>query len=212
MSTAPRTLAIVDDEPDFRRTLAEIVSRSGQWTVVGTYENAEQALPDLLANPPDLVLMDIQMPGMSGIQCTAALKAAHPETLVLMLTVFDNTQRVFDAMAAGASGYLLKRDAPGRLRDSLEEVLGGGAPVSSMVARKMFQHFLKEAPGLPGEDFKLSPREQQILDLLAKGALYKEIADEVGVVPETVRFHLRNIYRKLHVRTRTEAVVKYLRR
>lgn len=212
MSTAARTLAIVDDEPGLRQTLAGIVSQSGGWTIVGSYPDAVQALPALLADPPAVVLMDIEMPGMSGIECTAALKAAHPEVLVLMLTVFDNPQRVFEAMAAGASGYLLKRDAPARLRGSLEEVLTGGAPVSSTVARKMFQHFLKDAPGLAGDDFKLSPREQQILELLAKGWLYKEIAHEAGIATETVRFHLRNIYRKLHVRTRTEAVVKHLGR
>ncbi len=212
MSDPKKQLAIVEDDSELRRTLVEILSDSGAWHVSAAYPNAETALPALIANPPDLVLMDLQLPGMSGIDCTAALKSACPDVRILMLTVYDNTQRVFDALAAGASGYLLKRDVPTRLSGSLEEVLDGGCPISSSVARKVFQHFLKPEPSLPGGTYDLTPREAQTLGLLAKGKLYKEIADELGIGTETVRFHLHNIYGKLHVRTRTEAVMKYFGR
>ncbi|MES2475750.1 MAG: response regulator transcription factor [Verrucomicrobiota bacterium] len=209
MTPAKKRVAIVEDDSELRRTLVEILSDAGGWEVSEAYPNAEAALPDLMANPPDLVLMDIQLPGMSGIDCTAALKSAHPDMRILMLTVYDNSQRVFDALAAGASGYLLKRDVPTRLSESLGEVLEGNCPISSTVARKVFQHFMKPEPAIPGGDFDLTPREAETLNLLAKGKLYKEIADSLGISTDTVTFHLRNIYKKLHVRTRTEAVMKY---
>lgn len=209
MNKETRTLAIVEDDSELRSTLQEILSDAPGWEVAAAYPNAEAAIGPLLENPPDLILMDIQMPGMSGIECTATIKASHPDVKVLMLTVYDHTQRVYDALAAGASGYLLKRDVPTRLRNSMSEVLEGGCPVSSSVARKVFQHFLKPEPNRIGEQYDLTPRERETLDLLAKGKLYKEIADELGISQETVRYHLQNIYRKLHVRTRTEAVVKY---
>lgn len=212
MNSDPRTIAIVEDESDLRRTFAESLSEIPEWRIIGSFPNAEIALPALIADPPDVVMMDIQLPGMSGIECAASLKAAHPQVQILMITVYDDADRVFNALSAGASGYLLKRDVPSRLRESLEEVLTGGSPISSSVARKLFQHFLKEVPAPPGQDFNLTPREGQILDLLAKGKLYKEIADILGIGTETVRYHLHNIYDKLHVRTRTEAVVKYLGR
>lgn len=209
MMEAKRTLAIVEDDSELRSSLVDILSDAPGWTVAGVYPNAEAALPELVREVPDLILMDIQMPGMSGIECTASVKAAHPEVRILMLTVYENSQRVFDALAAGASGYLLKRDVPTRLRNSMDEVLDGGCPVSSSVARKVFQHFLKPDKSSVSEEYDLTPRERETLDLLAKGKLYKEIADELGISQETVRYHLQNIYRKLHVRTRTEAVVKY---
>ena len=213
MNQTVRSLAIVEDESNLRRTLAELLAAAPGWTIAGQYPNAEVALPALVSQPPDLVLMDIQLPGMSGIECVARLKAACPEVPVLMLTVYDNADRVFEALAAGASGYLLKRDVPTRLLESIDDVMAGGSPISSAVARKVFQHFLKEVPAAPsGEDYNLTPREKQILDLLVKGQLYKEVAGTLGISMETVRYHIHNIYGKLHVRTRTEAVVKYLGR
>ena len=154
--------------------------------------------------------MDIQLPGLSGIDCVARLKARHPALLAMMLTVYDNNDRIFEALAAGASGYLLKRDVPLRLMDCLTDLLAGGSPMSSAIARKVVQHFQKPLPAARNGEHNLTPREQQILDLLVKGNLYKEIAWELGIGVETVRTHLHNIYAKLHVRTRTEAVVKYL--
>lgn len=216
MSTAPRTIAIVEDDSALRSTLVEILKDTPDWQVVATFPNAEAALPSLSEAPPDLVLMDIQMPGMSGIECTAALKAKQPDAHVLVLTVYENTDRVFDALAAGASGYLLKRDVPTRLLESLDEVITGSTPISSSIARKVFQHFMKPAPApapaAEAEDYNLTPRETEILDLLTKGKLYKEIASQLAISTETVRYHLNNVYKKLHVRTRTEAVVKYLGR
>jgi DNA-binding NarL/FixJ family response regulator len=210
MTEKTRSIAIVEDDSDLRSTLADLVSTAPAWTVTHTFPNAEVALPVLIENSTDLVLMDIQLPGMSGIECVAKLREKHPAIKVLMLTVYDNSERVFEALAAGASGYLLKRDVPTRLLESLDEALIGSSPISSAVARHMFQHFLAEVPSPAGEDWNLTKRETQVLELLVAGSLYKEIAHEVGISLQTVRFHLHNIYNKLHVRTRTEAVVKYL--
>jgi len=209
MSALPHTIGLVEDDSSLRATLTEILSTSPDWKLTGAFQNAEEALPALQKNPPEVVLMDIQMPGMSGIECVAKLKASNPDILVLMVTVYDNNDRVFEALAAGASGYLLKRDAPTRLIECLNDILTGGSPMSSAIARKVVQFFHKE-PTPPNRDLHLTPRETQILDLLVKGSLYKEIAWELNIGMETVRTHLHNIYTKLHVRTRTEAVVKYL--
>lgn len=203
------TIALVEDDAPLRETLVEILSGAPGWKLEGTYASAEEALPALAARTPDVVLMDIQLPGASGIDCVAKLKAARPEVLVLMVTVYDNNDRIFNALAAGASGYLLKRDVPTRLLESLDDVLTGGSPMSSAIARKVVQHF-QERTASRSEGHNLTPRETQILELLTKGRLYKEIAADLGIGVETVRTHLDHIYRKLHVRTRTEAVVKYL--
>lgn len=212
MSTTPCTIAIVEDDSELRRMLVELLEETPEWEIVGAFPNAEAALEALLPTPPDVVLMDIQLPGISGIECTATLKARHPMLLVMVLTVYDNSNRLFDALAAGASGFLLKRDVHHRLKESIEDLLAGGSPISSSVAQMLVRHFVKEVPTLQGEDYNLTKREQVILDLLAAGMLYKEIADVTELTIHTVRFHLRNIYEKLHVRTRTEAVVKYLGR
>ncbi|WP_035600930.1 response regulator transcription factor [Haloferula sp. BvORR071] len=210
MSTT-RTIALVEDDPVLRETITEVLTASGTWQVTAAYSDAESALAAMKQQHPDVVLMDIQLPGMSGIECVARLKALHPDIQVLMVTVYDNNDRIFDALAAGASGYLLKRDAPTKLLECLEDLLSGGSPMSSAIARKVVQHFQKEPPA-KNEDHNLTPREKQILELLVKGGLYKEIAWDLGIGVETVRTHLHNIYAKLHVRTRTEAVVKYLGR
>ncbi|MEK7954444.1 response regulator transcription factor [Luteolibacter soli] len=209
MSTDLHTVALVEDDELLRETVAEILAASPKWSLTGTYPDAESALEGMIATCPEVVLMDIQLPGMSGIECVAKLKEFHPEAQVLMVTVYDNNDRIFDALAAGASGYLLKRDAPGKLLDALDELLTGGSPMSGAIARKVVQHF-QATPPSKNEDHNLTPREKQILDQLVKGGLYKEIAWELGIGIETVRTHLHNIYKKLHVRTRTEAVVKYL--
>jgi DNA-binding NarL/FixJ family response regulator len=149
---------------------------------------------------PDIVLMDIQLPGMSGIECVARLKELHPDAQVLMVTVYDNNDRIFEALAAGANGYLLKRDAPDKLIQSLDELLDGGSPMSGAIARKVVQHFRKSPPS-QNRDHDLTSRETEILKHLVNGSLYKEIAEDVGIGYETVRTHLRNIYaaRKLSV-------------
>lgn len=209
MSDSIHTIALVEDDDSLRETLAELLSSSSEWNLVAAYPAAEPALEAMKASCPDVVLMDIQLPGISGIECVARLKEMHPAVLVLMVTVYDNNDRIFDALAAGASGYLLKRDAPSKLLECLEDLLAGGSPMSSAIARKVVQHFQKGPPA-KNEDHNLTPREKQILELLVKGGLYKEIAWDLGIGVETVRTHLHNIYAKLHVRTRTEAVVKYL--
>jgi DNA-binding NarL/FixJ family response regulator len=209
MSEPAHTIAVVEDDAALRETLAELVSASPVWRLVAAYSSAESALAGMRELCPDVVLMDIQLPGMSGIECVAKLKELHPGAQVLMVTVYDNNDRIFDALAAGASGYLLKRDAPARLLESLDDLLSGGSPMSSAIARKVVQRF-HAAPPSKNEDHNLTPREKQILELLVKGGLYKEIAWDLGIGVETVRTHLHNIYGKLHVRTRTEAVVKYL--
>jgi DNA-binding NarL/FixJ family response regulator len=209
MSTALHTIALVEDDELLRETVAEILAASPKWSLTGTYADAEAALDGMKTACPEVVLMDIQLPGMSGIECVTKLKELHPEAQVLMVTVYDNNDRIFNALAAGASGYLLKRDAPAKLLDALDELLAGGSPMSGAIARKVVQHF-QATPPSKNQDHNLTPREKQILELLVKGGLYKEIAWDLGIGVETVRTHLHNIYAKLHVRTRTEAVVKYL--
>lgn len=210
MNKVPKAIAIVEDDPILRSTLAEILASAPKWHLTGSFASGEEAMAALLTQPPDVVLMDIQLPGISGIECTAQLKSAHPGTFVLIVTVYDNNDRVFKALAAGASGYLLKRDAPEKLLESLDDLLAGGSPMSGAIARKVVSYFQKSGPALTTEQ-NLSPREQQILELLVEGLIDKEIAHELGISRETVRTHLGKIYQKLQVRSRTEAVVKYLR-
>ena len=211
MNSALRTIAIIEDDSELRESFRESLAAAEGWTVTGSFARAETAMPAIQAEPPEVVIVDIQLPGISGIECVRQLKPLCPDTQFLMVTVYDNADRVFEALAAGASGYLLKRDAPLRLLDALEDVLAGGSPMSSAIARKVVQHFQQRAAP-SHEDYNLTSRETEVLDLLSKGALYKEIANDLGIRMETVRFHLNNVYRKLHVRTRTEAVVKYLGR
>lgn len=204
-----RTVALVEDDAILRSSLAEVLATSPKWRLIGSYATGEAALPSLISHPPDVVLMDIQLPGMSGIDCVARIKSAHPSALVLIVTVYDNNDRVFRALAAGAAGYLLKRDAPDKLLDSLDELLEGGSPMSGAIARKVVSYFQTSGPA-PATDQNLSPREKQILDLLVEGLIDKEIGHELGISRETVRTHLGKIYQKLQVRSRTEAVVRYL--
>ena len=212
---ARRRIAIVEDDSILRESFDDTLSAAGTWSSTGCYGRGESARPAILEAQPDAVIVDIQLPGMSGIQLVRALKPLCPHTQFLMVTVFEDADRVFEALAAGASGYVLKRDIDSVLLDALEDVLSGGSPMSSAIARKVVQHFQKpvEVPVQePAGDFHLTQREMETLDLLSKGYLYKEIADEMKVRIETVSFHLGNIYRKLHVRTRTEAVLKYVGR
>ncbi|WP_193214680.1 response regulator [Luteolibacter marinus] len=211
MSDQPHTIALVEDDELLRETLAELLSASPAWKLVASFPAAEPALEAFKDECPEVVLMDIQLPGISGIECVAKLKDLHPAVQVMMVTVYDNNDRIFEALAAGATGYLLKRDAPARLLESLDDLLSGGSPMSGAIARKVVQHF-QTTPPARNEDHNLTPRETEILELLVKGGLYKEIAWDLGIGVETVRTHLHNIYGKLHVRTRTEAVVKYLGR
>jgi DNA-binding NarL/FixJ family response regulator len=211
MSVPQRRVAIVEDDSRFRETFAEMIAASDSWVVAGSHVRAESALEAVPADPPDAVIVDIQLPGMSGIELVRKLKPRCRATQFLMVTVFEDADKVFEALAAGASGYVLKRDVHARLLESLDEVMNGGAPMSSAIARKVVQHFQIPVQE-PGDEFQLTHREKATLDLLVKGYFYKEIASNLGIQIDTVAFHLGNIYRKLQVRTRSEAILKYINR
>lgn len=206
-----RTIAIVEDDSNLRESFLETLNDSNRWTVTGCFGRGETALIELPRKQPEACIVDIQLPGLSGIQLLRRLKPLCPATQFVVVTVFEDTDRVFEALAAGASGYVLKVDIGRKLMEALDDVVAGGSPMSSGIARKVVGYFQKPAEQ-SGEDFNLTARERETLELLAKGYLYKEIASELGIKLETVNFHLGKIYRKLHVRTRTEAVLKYVRR
>jgi len=204
------SVAIVEDDADFRATIARYLDEAPGCRCVcacGTSEEALQKIPRLL---PDVVLMDIHLPRMSGLDCTRRLKELCPAIQILILTVYEDNDRVFGALKAGASCYLLKRADPADILHSIQEVKHGGSPMSSQIARRVVQSF-REPPHNALKDEKLSEREEEILQQLSKGYSTKEIADHLSVSVNTVRTHLQHIYEKLHVRSRTEAVVKFLR-
>jgi DNA-binding NarL/FixJ family response regulator len=175
------------------------------------YEDAESALLDLPNKNPDVVLMDINLPNMSGIECVRQIKQKMPEVLIIMLTMYQDPQKIFNSLQAGAVGYLLKNSSPVEILQAIKDVSVGGSPMSAQIARKVVQSFFKSESDSEST-VKLTERETEILDLLSKGYINKEIADQLSISPDTVHNHLRKIYEKLHVRTRTEAVVKYLRK
>ena len=205
----PITVSIVEDSRGTRESLTELLKRSAGLRCVGAYANGEQALRELPGAAPDVVLMDINLPGMSGIECVARLKASTPKTQVLMLTTYEEGDLIFESLRAGANGYLLKNMPPGEIVHAVEQVHSGGSPMSMHIARKVVNHF-QQIKKPSSEMEKLTKRELEILALLAKGFLYKEIADQLGISLSTVRAHLHTVYEKLHVQSRTEAVVKYL--
>lgn len=204
------TVSIVDDDCDLTEKIAAYLNKSDRYRFLSCYTSAKEALAHLPKDRPDVVLMDINLGGMNGIECVRQLQSFLPKTPVVMLTVFEDTGKIFSAITAGASGYLLKRMPPSKLLDAIAEVVGGGSPMSAPIARKVIQ-MLKSVPA-PGDDnTNLSDREREVIDGMAAGQPYKEIADRLGVSVHTVRSYIRRIYEKLHVRTRTEAVAKYYR-
>ena len=206
----PITVSIVEDNDKLRGTLARVLNRAEGFHCASQYANAEDALKDLAQVRPDVVLMDINLPGMNGVECVRKLKTLLPEVQVMMLTVYEDTENIFNALAAGASGYLLKRTSSKELLEAIQEVHRGGSPMTIHIARKVVQSFQKSAASAQATE-NLSEREQQVLDLLSQGLIYKEIADKLGISYETVHTYIRRIYEKLQVRTRTEAVAKFLR-
>ena len=205
------TVSIVEDNDQLRGTLARVINRAEGFHCLSQYPDAEAAVEALPRDHPDVVLMDINLPGMNGVECVRRLKQLAPDSLVIMLTVYEDTENIFNALAAGASGYLLKRTPRAEVLDAIREVHRGGSPMTTHIARKVVQSFQQTgASSQPPES--LSPREQEVLDCLSKGFLYKEIADKLGIGYETVHTYIRRIYEKLQVRTRTEAVAKFLRR
>lgn len=207
------TVCLVEDDSGISGHLSFLLTRAPGIRLLQAFSTAEAALERIPDLHPNVVVMDIQLPGMTGIDCVRRLKEIYPPAQVLMLTVYDDTDRIFQALAAGACGYLLKRTSLSQLIESIREVHLGGSPFTSHIARKVVQYFHK-APPASGRDVMthLSPREREVLELLAQGEMYKEIADRLGLALDTVRKHVRSIYEKLHVRSRTEAVVKLLRR
>ena len=211
----PTSVSIVEDNDKLRATLAKVIGRADGFKCVSDYGNAEDALADLPKVKPDVVLMDINLPRMNGVECVRQLKTLLPATQVMMLTVYEDTENIFNALAAGASGYMLKRTPAKELIEAIHEMKRGGSPMTAHIARKVVLSFQKAAAAATktaNELSELSEREQQVLDLLAQGLIYKEIADKLQISYETVHTYIRRIYEKLQVRTRTEAVAKFLQR
>lgn len=204
------SISIVDDSPDLRENIGGYLGAFPEFRCLSTYATAREALEGLPKNPPDVVLMDINLGehAPDGIECVRALKAALPDVLVVMLTVFEDAEKIFRALAAGASGYLLKRQPPEELLAAIREVVAGGAPMSTSIARQVVRSF-QSAPPQGKESAELSHRELEVLQALAQGLAYKQIADQLNVSIHTVRNYIRRVYEKLHVRSRTEAVVKF---
>lgn len=204
------SVSIVDDEKKLCKSIATFLNGSAGFRCVSIYGSAELALQHLPADKPDVVLMDINMAGMDGIECVRRLKTSTPQLQILMLTVYEDTEQIFKALAAGATGYLLKRLDPEDLLQAIRDVHAGGSPMSNSIARKVVASF-QEANQTGEKDNLLSPREEAVLDCLAQGLAYKQIGDRLGISINTIRTHLRHIYEKLHVQSRTQAVAKYLR-
>lgn len=205
------TVSIVEDNEQLRGTLARVISRGEEFVCVGQHGTAEAALEEIPKEKPNVVLMDINLPGINGVECVRKLKQLVPEIQVMMLTAYEDTENIFNSLAAGASGYMLKRTPRDELLAAIREVYRGGSPMTTHIARKVVQSFLKPIAA-PEPTADLSEREREVLDLLSQGLMYKEIAEKLEISFETVRTYIRRIYEKLQVRTRTEAVAKALRR
>jgi len=212
MKTKLIKVALVEDVGGTRESLQAILVRADGLECVAACESGEHALKELPSLAPDVVLMDINLPGMNGIECVSKLKQQLPKTQVLILTTYQDSDLIFDSLRAGASGYLLKNSTPEEIVQAIELVRVGGSPMSVHIARKVVSYFQQLGRKTDSEIELLTAREQEILALLAKGYLYKEIADQLGISLSTVRAHLHAVYEKLHVQSRTEAVVKFLNR
>ena len=202
-------VSIVEDDPKTREGFVKILRHAPEIVCLGAFASVDEAVREIPKIMPDVVLMDINLGSASGIDCVAALKRLHPKLQFLMLTTYDDSEMIFNSLRAGASGYLLKRSAATELLAAIMEVHEGGSPMSMQIARKVVSHFHQIRK--PASDVELlTEREQGILVLLAKGLPYKQIADQLCISPSTVHGHLHKIYGKLHVQSRTEAVVKFL--
>jgi DNA-binding NarL/FixJ family response regulator len=203
------TVSIVDDEKELCRSIATFVNGAPGFRCLSIYHSAEAALEHLPKDQPDVVLMDIHLNGMSGIECVGRLKALMPQIQIMMLTVYEDTDQIFKALSAGARGYMLKRLTPGKLLEAIQDVHGGGSPMSSSIARKVVTSFQK-ATKAHEEKARFTGREQMVLDCFAKGMTYKQAADHLSISIDTIRTYVRRIYEKLHVQSATEAVAKYM--
>jgi DNA-binding NarL/FixJ family response regulator len=203
-------VSIFDDNQALRESLYYLISGTPGYQVSGAYSDASQVVNNLSAEPADVVLMDIDMPGINGIQATERIKSHFPEVNVLMLTAYDDTARVFDALQSGATGYLLKKTPPARILEAIQEVCQGGAPMNAAIARKVLEFFQKKK-NVPENNYDLSNREKDILHCLVKGDSYKMIGDHCHISMGTVCTHISNVYKKLHVNSKSEAVAKAIK-
>jgi DNA-binding NarL/FixJ family response regulator len=202
----PIRICIVEDLKEVREGLVTLLTLDERFEILAAWADAEMAEEELPAWQPDIVVMDINLPGKNGIECIRKIKPACPHTQFIMFTIYENDEKVFDALAAGANGYLLKKTAISKMADALTELYGGGAPMSTQIARKVIERM--RTSDNTAIIASLSSRENEVLQLLAKGLLYKEISDKLGISSHTVRLHIHNIYEKLHVHNRTEALNK----
>jgi DNA-binding NarL/FixJ family response regulator len=205
----PIKVVIVEDEAWLRENLAREIGGAPGFCCVNKYRTAEAALLGIPADQPDVVLMDINLPGMDGVECIRRLRTSSPQSRCLIFTVYEESDKIFKSLLAGASGYLLKRSGTAELLEAIQQAHSGGAPMSSSIARKVVAYFNELGAG-KSDATTLSPREQQVLELLAKGAAYKTIADQLSLSIETIRMNVKHIYAKLHVHSRGEATAKYL--
>ena len=206
----PITIAIVEDNAGICEELAQMIAEDPRCSCVCVCRNIQTALHKIPPLTPDVIIMDIQLPDGSGVDCTSRLKRLLPRTQIMMFTIYEDSEQIFRALEAGASGYMLKRTAPEALLRAVHELVQGGVPMTGEVARRVIQSFRRERTENANVD-RLTPREEEVLELLAKGCLSKEIARQLEVSVETVNTHLKHIYEKLHVHSRTEAVIKFLR-
>lgn len=204
-------VCIVEDDPGIRESLAKMITKAHGFSCLGAFPDGVAALAEIPKLKPDVVLMDINMPRMSGIECVRSLKSVMPAVRIIMFTVYEESEQLFKALSAGANGYLLKRTPPKQLLQAISDAFRGGAPMTQEIACKLVEHF-HQLGSISPELEKLSPREHETLALLAEGFRYKEIADKMGISVDTVGEHVSNIYHKLHVTSRTEAVVKFLQK
>ena len=202
-------VSIVEDDSQIRGELSKLINGAENVRCISAYSNAEAALEEIPRLKPDVVLMDINLPNMNGVECIRRLRANSPEVKCLMLTVYEESEKIFNSLLAGASGYLLKRTRTAELLEAIREVRDGGSPMSSSIARKVVAYF-NEMGAAKSSTAALTPRELQVLELLAKGMAYKNIADELSLSIETIRMNVKHIYTKLHVHSRGEAAAKYL--
>jgi DNA-binding NarL/FixJ family response regulator len=206
-------IAIVEDVEEYRKALQFMLNATPGFTCRMAFSNGETALVEIPLYPPDIVLVDLNLPGISGIELMAKLKSLLPKLQFMVLTVFEDDEKIFNALAAGASGYLLKSTPPAKIMDAIKELFDGGSPMSANIARKVVASFRNPTKDYSNPyDQVLSQREKEVLDLLSKGKLYKQIAEALNISVETVKSHCHNIYEKLHVTTRTEAINKYFPR
>ena len=199
-------VCIVEDMEDVRNGLAAIINMSDSFRISQAFTNAEDAISHILTVEPDIVIMDINLPGINGIECIKRIRSENLNTQFMMFTIYENNDMVFHALEAGASGYLLKNSSPGKILESLKELYHGGSPMNAEIAKKLVTRFQKK--NTASVEYHLTPKEQHVLELMAKGYLYKEIAHELGNTVNTIKQHIRNIYEKLHVQNKAEAISK----